>query len=72
MAGPSARTDHHVILNWLPAGGTISSGVIEGFNGKAKLTTRKTFGFRTTQGMEFALFHAMGRLPEPKVARRLC
>jgi hypothetical protein len=58
--------------NWFRAGGTISSGVVEGFNGKAKLTTRKAYGFRTAQGIEFALFHAMGRLPEPEITHRFC
>jgi len=38
----------------------ISSGVVEGFNGKAKLTTRKAYGLRTPQGIEFAMFHVMG------------
>jgi len=38
----------------------ISSGVVEGFNGKAKLTTRKAYGLRTPQGIEIAMFHPMG------------
>jgi len=38
----------------------ISSGVDEGFGGKAKLTARKAYGLRTPQGIEIALFHAMG------------
>ncbi len=68
----SLRRHHDLILNWFRAAGTISSGVVEGFNGKAKLTTRKVYGFRTAQGIEFALFHTMGRLPEPEVTHRLC
>ena len=68
----SLRRHHDLILNWFRAGGTISSGVVEGFNGKAKLTTRKAYGFRTAQGIEFALFHTMGRLPEPEVTHRFC
>ena len=35
----------------------ISSGVVEGFSGKAKLTGRKAYGSRTPQGIEIALFH---------------
>ena len=38
----------------------ISSGVDEGFSGKAKLTVRKAYGLRTPQGIEIALFHSMG------------
>jgi len=51
----------------------ISSGVDEGFSGKAKLTGRKVYGLRTPQGIEIALFHPMGyALPEPEVTRRFC
>jgi hypothetical protein len=51
----SCQTTHHgaialhrpLILNWFLALGAISAGIVEGFNGKAKLTTRKAYGFRT-------------------------
>ena len=39
----------------------ISSGVVEGFSGKAKMTGRKASGLRTPQGIEIALFHPMGK-----------
>ena len=48
----------------------LSSGVVEGLNNKAKLTMRKSFGFRTFRVTEIALYHALGRLPEPDVAHR--
>ena len=38
----------------------ISSGFVEGFNGKAKLTGRKAYGLRTPQGIEIAMFHPTG------------
>jgi transposase len=47
-----------------------SSGVVEGLNNKAKLTMRKSYGFRTFQVTEIALYHALGKLPEPDVAHR--
>ena len=47
-----------------------SSGVVEGFNNKAKLTTRKAYGFRTYQAIEIALYHALGDLPVPKTTHR--
>ena len=50
----------------------ISSGVVEGFSGKAKLTGRKAYGLRTPQGIEIAMFHPMGNLPEPKISLRFC
>ena len=59
----SMRRHRHLILNWFRAEVTISAGVVEGFNGKTKLTTRKAIGFRTPQGIEIALLHVLGRLP---------
>jgi transposase len=61
-----------LLLNWFRAKGQISSGVVEGFNGKAKLTSRKAFGFRTYHGAEIALYHALGALPEPQSTHRFC
>ena len=59
-----------LILNWFRAKGQLSSGVVEGFNAKAKLTTRKAYGFRTYHGLEVALYHTLGALPEPKFTHR--
>lgn len=67
----SLRRHRPLILNWLLALGGISTGVFEGFNGKAKLTNRTAYGLRTPQGIGFALFHVMGNLPEPKFTHRL-
>ncbi|MEI6255141.1 MAG: transposase [Planctomycetota bacterium] len=68
----SLRRHKSLILNWFLALGGISAGVVEGFNGKAKLTTRKAYGFRTPQGIEMALFHVLGRRPEPECTHRFC
>jgi transposase len=68
----SLRHPRHLILNWFRAKGTISSGVAEGLNGVVNLTARKAFGFRTAKGIEIALFHVLGRLPEPESAHRFC
>jgi len=46
--------------------------VVEGVNNKAKLTTRKAFGFRTFKAAELALFHTLGDLPEPDMTHRFC
>ncbi len=66
------RRHEDLLLNWFRAEGTISSGVVEGFNNKAKLTMRKSYGFRTEQGIEIVLFHTLGKLPEPKLTHRFC
>ena len=64
------RNHHELILNWFRAKGTISAGIVEGLNNKVKLTTRKSYGFRTQEAVEIALYHNLGRLPEPKFTHR--
>ncbi len=68
----SLRKHRVLLLNWFRAKGAISAGVVEGFNNKAKLTTRKAFGFRTFKAAEVALFHTLGDLPEPEMTHRFC
>ena len=63
----SLRNHRPLLLNWFRAKGQFSSGIVEGFNNKAKLTTRKAYGFRTYDAAEIALYHALGALPVPKV-----
>jgi len=60
----------HRLLNYFRARKQLSSGVVEGLNNKAKLTMRKSYGFRTFHVTEIALYHALGKLPEPDVAHR--
>ena len=64
------RNHRPLLMNWFKAKGELSSGVVEGFNNKAKLTMRKSYGFRTFRGIEIALYHAIGDLPEPKTTHR--
>jgi transposase len=64
------RTHRELILNYFRARKRISSGVVEGLNNKAKLTMRKSYGFRTFHITEIALYHALAKLPEPEVAHR--
>lgn len=66
------RGHRSLLLNWFRAKGQLSSGVVEGFNTKAKLASRKSLGFRTYRGAEIALFHALGVLPEPEFTHRFC
>jgi transposase len=61
------RKHRSLILNWFKAKGQISNGVVEGLNNKAKLTMRKSYGFRSPEVLETALLHALGKLPEPKL-----
>ena len=64
------RSHRELLLNYFRAKRRLSSGVVEGLNNKAKLTMRKSYGFRTFRITEIALYHALGKLPEPKVAHR--
>lgn len=66
------RAHRGLLLNWFRAKGAFSSGAVEGFNNKAKLTMRKSHGFRTYRAMEIALYHTLGALPEPKLTHRFC
>ena len=66
------RTHEELILNWFRAKGMFSSGMVEGFNYNVKLTMRKAYGFRTYQAAEVALYHRLGKLPEPELAHRFC
>lgn len=61
------RAHRGLILNWFRAKGAISSAVVEGLNGKAKVAIRKAYGFRTAETLETALYHQLGDLPEPPV-----
>lgn len=64
----SLRDKRKLILNWFHAEGNISAGIVEGFNNKLKLVTRKSYGFRTQKAYEIALYHNLGALPEETFA----
>ena len=62
----TSLTEHReVLLNYFRAKKAISGGVIERLNNKVKVTFRKSYGFRTDKAREIALFHVLGKLPEP-------
>ncbi len=57
---------HYEILNYFRAQKLLSSGVVEGLTNKAKVTMRKSYGFRNLRCLELALYHSLGKLPEPE------
>ena len=61
------RAHRDLILNWFRARGQFSGGVVEGFNRKARVITKRRYGFRTYQVMEVALYHALGDFPSLKI-----
>ena len=60
------RGHRELLLNWFRARSAFARGATEGFNNKARITTRKAYGFRTYEHAEIALYHALGNLPEPE------
>lgn len=59
------RRHKPLILNWFKAKKSFSSGVVEALNNTCKLVTKKAYGFRSYKCAEIALYHKLGRLPEP-------
>jgi len=59
------RSHEALILNWFRGKGTISAAAVEGLNNKVKLVMRRSYGFRTKRAIEIALYHNLGKLPEP-------
>ncbi|HXS95046.1 MAG TPA: transposase [Candidatus Limnocylindrales bacterium] len=62
----SLRQHRELILNYFRAQKLISSGVVEGLNNKAKITMRKSYGFRAYRALELAVYHSLGNLPGPE------
>jgi len=64
------RNHRELLLNYFRAKKQFSSGVVEGLNNKVKVTMRKLYGFRTFRITEIALYHVLGKLPEPELTHR--
>jgi len=68
----SLRQHRELILNWFRAKKQFSCGIVEGLNNNVKLTIRKAYGFSTLDCAETALYHALGKLPEPRLTHSFC
>jgi transposase len=64
------RGHRELILNWFRAKKEFSSGVVEGLNNKAKLSTRMAYGFGSFRTLEIVLYHRLGDLPEPEFTHK--
>lgn len=64
------RNHKPLILNWFKAKKSLSSGIVEGLNNKVKVATKKAYGFRGFSCIEVALYHQVGKLPEPPMTHR--
>ena len=63
------RNHRELLLNWFRSK-RMSSGIVEGFNNKVKLTVRKGYGYGSDESLKITLFHALAKLPEPKFTHR--
>ena len=66
----SLRKHQELLLNYFSFKERFPNGIVEGFNLKAKLTMRKSFGFKRFETIEIALYHTLGNLPEPPATHR--
>jgi transposase len=57
------RSHRGLILNWFRAKGMIALGAVEGLNNKAKVTTKKAYGFKNIDVIKIALYHTLGVNP---------
>jgi transposase len=65
--------DHEpLILNWFEWKKEFSSAAVEGLNNKARVVTRRAYGFRQFPVLEVALYHTLGKLPEPDLTHKFC
>ena len=64
------QSHRELLLNYFRAKKEYSSGVVEGLNNKVKVVTRRSYGFRKLKTLQIALFHTLGRLPEPEQTHR--
>jgi len=63
------RRDQDDILNYFKV--LIDNGAVEGLNNKAKTISHRAYGYRTAETFKLALYHGMGKLPEPQLTRKL-
>ncbi len=66
----SLRKRKPLTLDSFHAKKEFSSGIVEGFNNKAKLTMKKSCGFRSDTLREIAPYHNLGNLPVPDFTHR--
>jgi len=66
------RSHRELLLNWFRANELIALGAVEGLNNKAKVTTKKAYGFKSFSVVKLALYHTLGKLPEPEFTHKFC
>jgi len=64
------RSHKPLLMNWFEAKNQISLGAVEGLNNKAKVVTRKSYGFKTAEILKIMLYHKLGKLPVSELAHK--
>jgi transposase len=62
------REHQEEILNYFHM--RITNATVEGLNNKAKAISHRAYGYRTAKTFKLALYHGLGKLPEPQLAHR--
>ena len=62
------RNHEEGVLNYFKM--KITNGIVEGLNNKAKAVSHRCYGFRTAGTFILALYHCLGKLPEPEIMHR--
>jgi transposase len=65
-------THRELMLNYFRAKREFTSAVVEGKNHKARVMLSKSYGHRSYEVLEMALYHALGELPEPPLTHKFC
>jgi len=66
------RSHRPLLLNWLKVRRRLALGTVESLNNKAKLTSRKAYGYRSFDVLKVALYHILGDLPKPEFTHKFC
>jgi transposase len=61
-----------LLRNYFVAKRRFSSGTVEGLNLKCGLVSRRSYGFKTIETTKIALYHNLGKLPEPPSTHEFC
>ena len=61
-----------LLLNYFRAKREYTNAITEGKNHKARVMLSKSYGHRSYEVLELAMYHALGDLPEPKLTHKFC
>lgn len=60
------RAHRGLLLIWFKANKEIALGAVESFNNKAKVTTKKAYGFKSFEVLKVAYIKQLGACPSQK------